>query len=258
MSEQTETIDQANSGERDAAFGASRRRGVRKKASEWFKGPSMGPSGEYGKTHRSWLENVREFVEQYATTKKGLNRDDGGDIAQTIVGALWCRRQYDKRYLGGSIPVVPYLCRLADWRIADFYRQGVVAEFEDLDEDVQVEAIDSWANPEAAQREEELREIVKGVVREMPKERLRVFLLIREQGKTYEEAAQATGKSRDTIRNLLVAANKELRRALAGHDVLPEESPGHKLVKGRARKRRMSLTRVLAIVWKGRRQKEER
>ena len=72
-----------------------------------------------------------------------------------------------------------------------------------------------WMSPEAALEAEEAETFLQRAIATLPPVCRRVYLMVREDGYSYQSVATALGISRNTVREHLVAAQKRLRTELA-------------------------------------------
>jgi RNA polymerase sigma factor (sigma-70 family) len=192
----------------------------------WPQGPTVGPSGEHGKTFEAVTTAITRFAEAHAT--KWADYDTARDIGQEVAVYVWKRRRKDPTFLDGSSPIAPYVRVMVETSLALRWRRVHRAEVpHHAFTDCRLAYLESWTNPERAQRERELMDLAASAWGKMPKVRRTVFRMVREEGMTYEAAAQATALSENTIRRHVVLAGKDMRRGLAGHEVL---DPAHEML----------------------------
>jgi len=183
----------------------------------WPEGPTVGPSGEQGKTFEIMIQAITLFSE--ACAGKWVDADTAREIGQEVAIYVWERRRDEPDFLDGSLPIRPYLrvvvwshlmlrCRKpkhADQAHKEFY-------------DFRRACLESWMDPEAARCERELIAIYETVWRLLPPTCREVFRMVREEGMSCEEAAEATATSGNNIKKHLKRAGKDLRQARAAYE----------------------------------------
>ena len=107
------------------------------------------------------------------------------------------------------------------------------------DEDYMRELTDSthaWMEPDAAVHEEELEQFREQTIAELPENCRRSYTLVREEGRTYDEAAAELGVSRSTVHAHVALAQRRFREGLPRHAVpVPPSMRGGRRPRSRKR-----------------------
>lgn len=165
----------------------------------------------------AFLIEVSTHARRYARRFSLLgDSQDADDIAQDVVCECLIALRNGKGVVIAtniaSFVRTMVLRRLVDALRADTRRHARDEEYmHDLADQPHV-----WMSPEMALEAEELDNVVHRAIASLPPVCRRVYLMIREDGHSYQEVAQSLGISPNTVREHLVDAQRRLRIALAG------------------------------------------
>ena len=136
------------------------------------------------------------------------SKDLADDLAQTIFVKIWTKR--DTLMTGHSFDA--FLFRIAKNTIFDYFRgQAAESSFvETLYERTQ------WLHnhPEEQILYNDLQNVVREVVDQLPEQRRRIFQMSREQGMSYDEIAQSLSISPNTVKEQVARALRFIREQL--------------------------------------------
>lgn len=133
--------------------------------------------------------------------------DAAEDVAQETFIRLWERRE--EWGMEGSVRAL--LCRIARNASIDVRRRHSAAERAAERTDPPADVV----RPDEIAEEQELRRAISDALSRLPDRRREVFVLVRYQGLSYRETAEALGLSEQTIANHMSLALADLREGLA-------------------------------------------
>ncbi len=168
--------------------------------------------------------------------RRFVDAETSRDIAQDV--ALECLIRIREGTHEIDLERLPGLAaRMAQARGRDHRRRE--RRRERPDEDYMRELTDSthaWMEPDAAVHEEELEQFRERTIAELPEGCRRTYTLVREEGRTYEEAAVELGVSRSTVHAHVVLAQRRFREGLPRHAVpVPPSARGARRSRSRTR-----------------------
>jgi RNA polymerase sigma-19 factor, ECF subfamily len=132
------------------------------------------------------------------------------EILQDAFVRLWEHRASIK----GNTSLGPYLFRIAENRVCDFFRRA--ARDKRLEKQLMAAATERYDPVEKALWDKETHLILHKAIDALPAQRKRVFTLCKLEGKSYEEVSRDLGISTSTISDHIVKATRFLRDHL--HD----------------------------------------
>jgi RNA polymerase sigma-70 factor (ECF subfamily) len=134
------------------------------------------------------------------------SRDTSEEVVQEVFLRLWERKKQIRR----EEQFAPYVRRVTYNCVMDFFRKAK------LDLALQNEILrrfqDIQSSGEEAVLSRELQETYHKAIAQLPPQQKRAYLLSREEGLSYDEIASVLGTSRNTVRNQLSEAIKNVRQ----------------------------------------------
>jgi RNA polymerase sigma-70 factor (ECF subfamily) len=159
------------------------------------------------------LVEVTRLAKQFA--RELVKRRVAEDLAQDVVlecltairGGRWSRR-------GAALPAI--VANLVRRRAVDGLRSRQRAEKREAEFARELlENSRAWMAPDGELEERELAEMRERALASLPPACRRAYLLVRDQGMSYQEAARILGVSRSGISAFVVKAQRKLRGELA-------------------------------------------
>jgi RNA polymerase sigma-70 factor (ECF subfamily) len=86
------------------------------------------------------------------------------------------------------------------------------------------EGTHAWVRPDTAGDDRELHALYTRTLESLPPACQRTYVMVREQGMSYEDVAQALGVSRSAVSANIVRAQRAFRRELLARDIVPPPS----------------------------------
>jgi RNA polymerase sigma-70 factor (ECF subfamily) len=83
------------------------------------------------------------------------------------------------------------------------------------------EGTHAWVRPDTAGDDRELHALYTHTLESLPPACRRTYVMVREQGMSYEDVAQALGVSRSAVSANVVRAQRAFRRELIARDIVP-------------------------------------
>jgi RNA polymerase sigma factor (sigma-70 family) len=177
----------------------------------------------HGVTHDSdrEFEDLFRTVVAHATTVAEIHGagDDAADVGQRVGVEFWnAWKQRPGAFRGGLHAMRGWIeiatrRNILDVREADASR---TARERDAGGDVHPPAR-TWMQPHDTLEAGELQRVIAEALARMPRVRRDTWLCVREQGESYDALAKRRGISRNAVKQILLAANADLRAAIAPH-----------------------------------------
>jgi RNA polymerase sigma-70 factor (ECF subfamily) len=148
------------------------------------------------------------FTSALAFAERHVARDQAIEIAHEVASAI---SRLPSELVTPALISVAVTNRLRDvWRAKQ--RRGIV---EAAYSDERSSVMPAWAVPGSLLEVDELHQRILEMVRAMPPAMREVFLLVRDQGLSYKEAAARLGVGVGTVHTQLSRANAALRECVA-------------------------------------------
>jgi RNA polymerase sigma factor (sigma-70 family) len=166
--------------------------------------------------HDALLVEIAALARQFA--QSAVNRDPD-DVAHDVVLACLVKMRAgewtaDRASLPGLVR------RMVHGKAVDSRRsEGRRTEREAEHGRTLSESPPAWMSPELAMEAQELTELHQQALATIPEVCRRAYVMVREEGATYEEAAARLGVSRDAVASHVVRAQRRLRRHFAEHGI---------------------------------------
>jgi RNA polymerase sigma-70 factor (ECF subfamily) len=118
--------------------------------------------------------------------------------------------------------VVSYVFRAVEHEAIDYARARKAQKAREEVFGREIEAgVHAWMRPDISSADHELHELYTRTVESLPPACRRTYVMVREQGMTYEDVAHALGVSRSAVSANIVRAQRAFRRELLAHDIVP-------------------------------------
>lgn len=153
----------------------------------------------YRKHHASMYRVAVKFVK---------SEELAAEIVQEVFVKLW---EY-RRNLDENRDPAAYLYTMARNHIFNMLQRS--SRESRVKEEIRLQAEISSNATESRVLLSEYRAVINSAIQELPPRRRRIFLMCRQEGKSYEEVAGTFGISKSTVRDHMVKALKSLRRHL--------------------------------------------
>jgi RNA polymerase sigma factor (sigma-70 family) len=118
--------------------------------------------------------------------------------------------------------VVSYVFRAVEHEAIDYARRRKARKAQDKAHGREMEAgVHAWMRPDTSGADRELQTLYTRTLESLPPACRRTYVMVREQGMTYEDVAHALGVSRSAVSANIVRAQRAFRRELLAHDIVP-------------------------------------
>ncbi len=142
------------------------------------------------------------------------SREQTEDLVQQTFVSLWLNRAK----LAESQPLYPYVYLVARRLAVDYFRKKILEtdamthlkRYHDEQQDFTVEAYIA----------SDLQRFTEEAVKALPKQQQMAFFLSRHEGLSYDEIAERMQISRNTVKNHLISALKNLKRQFVKNDII--------------------------------------
>jgi RNA polymerase sigma-70 factor (family 1) len=161
-----------------------------------------GDEGAFKALYELYGESICKLIQKYLGSNEMAR-----DVSQEVMMDIWQKREK----LGHVRNIQAYLHNAARNRAIDVLRAAGRTQVAMGEIARQFNKDASYFDDETLQRE--YRVFVKRIVDKLPPRPRQVFLMCREEGKSYEEVAAALGISKNRVRNYMVTALNILRDA---------------------------------------------
>lgn len=153
--------------------------------------------------------------------RRSLSREDAEDLAQDIV--LECLVNIrNGRQLSITEGLNSFVRTMVRRRLFDAYRANESRDDRDAEFMRELEERPrAWMSPEMALEEAELDEFYEATLASLPAKCRQVFLMVREEGDSYQAVANKLGITRVAVSKHVERAQKHFRAALITHDIVP-------------------------------------
>lgn len=141
------------------------------------------------------------------------------ELVQELFTRIWHKRQYK----GIREDFHGYMYRMAQNLVHDFFRRlkkdhVLMERFRVL-----VEETDRTANAEEMLQQQQSIGIIHNAIEHLPPQQKKAYKLVKEEGYTYQKAAEDMGISPFTVKEYLSLANKSIRKYVLSHVSSPTE-----------------------------------
>jgi RNA polymerase sigma-70 factor (ECF subfamily) len=118
--------------------------------------------------------------------------------------------------------IVSYVFRAVEHEAIDFARRrkGRKAREEVHGREME-DGVHAWMRPDISGDDRELHTLYTRTLESLPPACQRTYVMVREQGMSYEDVAQALGVSRSAVSANIVRAQRAFRRELLARDIVP-------------------------------------
>ncbi|HYH56419.1 MAG TPA: RNA polymerase sigma-70 factor [Anseongella sp.] len=142
----------------------------------------------------------------YRSSLKILKSDDlARETVQEVFIKLWEARQN----LNEELSISAYLVTMTRNRIFNMLKRA--SRESRIKAEIKLHAEMASNSTESRVLLSEYREVVDSAIAQLPPQRKRIFILCRQEGKSYEEVAGLFGISKSTVRDHMVKALKSVR-----------------------------------------------
>ena len=187
------------------------------------------------------IADIATLARRFATHI--VDDDAAEDIAQDV--ALQCLIVIrEGRWRIDAAEVPDFVRRVVRRKAVDRLRRSQARERRHDDYARETHASPTWMSPELAYEERELAELHALALGRLPARCRRTYLMVRDEGETYESAASRLGVRPTTVSAHVVTAHTHLRRALASRGI---SAPVRHSPRARRRKRRSRRTPHSAV-----------
>ena len=164
------------------------------------------------------LANERLVVEIASLARRFaidiVKKDATEDIAQDVV--LQCLMKIRAgRWRIDPADLADFVRRVVRRRAVDLWRRSQARKQRDAEYALETQDSPTWMSPELAYEERELAELHERALERLPELCRRAYLMVRDEGETYESAAARLGIQPHAVSKHMVRAQERLRRALA-------------------------------------------
>lgn len=165
-----------------------------------------GDATAFAELYESYKDKVFAFA--FTLTKSGATAEE---VVQEVFIKLWQKR--------GQIDTGPsfnaYLKKITYHQVIDFFRK--TKREHALQEKLQenMEALQQMHPDELIGKQ--LQKVYQQAIEQLPAQKKKIYLLSREQELSYEEIAQQTGLSKNTVRNHMTEAIRQIRAYVTDH-----------------------------------------
>ena len=150
-----------------------------------------------------------------------IPRHSRKDVAQDIVLDCLIKMR------AGEWDVVPtavdsYVFRAVQLKAVDFIRRRQRRRIRELEHGRELnEGTHAWMRPDIAREDRALHVFYTCTLESLPPACRRAYVMVREQGMTYDNAARALGVSRSAVSANIVRAQRAFRRELQARGIVP-------------------------------------
>lgn len=141
------------------------------------------------------------------------------ELAQEIVQEVFIRLWETRSNLKTDLSLAAYLYTMTRNRVFNMLKRA--ARESKVREQIRLHAEAASNTTENSLLYSEYRAAVKKAIAGLPPQRQRIFIMCREEGKSYEEVAGTFGISKSTVRDHMVKALKSVRKQLFLHTGIP-------------------------------------
>jgi RNA polymerase sigma factor (sigma-70 family) len=118
--------------------------------------------------------------------------------------------------------VVSYVFRAVERKAIDYARRRKGRRIrEEVHGREMEDGVHAWMRPDISGADRELHALYTRTLESLPPACQRTYVMVREQGMSYEDAAHALGISRSAVSANIVRAQRAFRRELLARDVVP-------------------------------------
>jgi len=118
--------------------------------------------------------------------------------------------------------VVSYVFRAVERKAIDYVRRRKVRKaHEEVFGREMEDGVHAWMRPDTSGADRELHALNTRTLESLPPACQRTYVMVREQGMTYEQVADALGVSRSAVSANIVRAHRAFRRELLARDIVP-------------------------------------
>lgn len=153
----------------------------------------------YRKHHAALYHTAAKFVK---------SEELAGEIVQEVFVKLWEHR----RQLDTERSFTAYLYTMARNHIFNMLKRS--SRESRIREEIRYHAEKASNATESSILVSEYSAVINTAIEELPPQRKRIFIMCRQEGKSYEEVAGAFGISKSTVRDHMVKALRSLRQHL--------------------------------------------
>lgn len=153
----------------------------------------------YGKYHGILYRSSLKFVK---------SEELAAEIVQEVFVKLWENRQN----LNEELSFAAYLYTMARNHIFNMLKRS--SRESRIREEIRIHAERASNSTEDSLLLSEYHAVVNTAIAQLPPQRKRIFIMCRQEGKSYEEVAGAFGISKSTVRDHMVKALKSVREHL--------------------------------------------
>ena len=142
---------------------------------------------------------------------------------EELVQELFTRIWHKRTAKGIKEDFHGYMYRIAQNLVHDFFRRlkkdhVLMERFR-----ASIEETDKTANAEEMLQQQQSRGIINNAIEHLPPQQKKVYKLVKEEGYTYQKAAEDMGISPFTVKEYLSLANKSIRNYILSHVGSPSE-----------------------------------
>lgn len=142
---------------------------------------------------------------------------------EELVQELFTRIWHKRNCKGIQEDFTGYMYRIAQNLVHDFFRRlkkdhALMQKFKALAEET-----DKAANAEDMLQQRQSTGIINNAIEHLPPQQKKVYRLVKQQGYTYQKAAEDMGISPFTVKEYLNLANKSIRNYILNHVGSPSE-----------------------------------
>ena len=141
------------------------------------------------------------------------------ELVQELFTRIWLKRTAK----GIQEDFTGYVYRIAQNLVHDFFRRlkkdhALMERFK-----ASIELVDKTANAEELLQKQQSKGIINNAIEHLPPQQKKAYKLVKEEGYTYQKAAENMGISPFTVKEYLSLANKSIRTYILSHVGSPSE-----------------------------------
>lgn len=169
-------------------------------------------------TDAETLTQVHDIARDHLRTI--VHAETADDLAQDVVLACLLRMRRGTWRVAPRT-LAPHVRRIARLRAVDLLRRAQSRAMRNAEHSRELaEGTHAWMNPDLGVEQQELAALESSVLNQLSAASRLVFVMVRQNGLSYEAVAEALGISRSAVCRSMVRAQKKIRQALDKQEIV--------------------------------------